>query len=150
MPAERNDGQPRVEGHLADPRHLRYSPGVWVGLQAAVRDDWRRHRLDGGNHVAHAVDDADSRRIAVPDDGTLRDAGGLANLLDDTRFNIDEWLAEEVRLAFADQEGTAFVSGDGANKPKGLLGYPTSPTGHGRWVIGFIATGVAGFPGDEP
>ena len=35
------------------------------------------------------------------------------SLLDDTIVNIDEWLAEEVRIAFAEQEGTAFVSGDG-------------------------------------
>ena len=30
-------------------------------------------------------------------------------LLDDSAVNIDEWLAEEVQVAFAQQEGTAFV-----------------------------------------
>lgn len=73
-------------------------------------------------------------------------------LLDDTIVNIDEWLAEEVRLAFAEQEGTAFVTGDGTNKPKGLLSYDT--VANGAWVwgkLGFVATGAAGaFPASNP
>ncbi len=69
-------------------------------------------------------------------------------LLDDTIVNIDEWLAEEVRIAFAEQEGTAFVSGDGSNKPKGFLAYDT--VANASWVwnkLGFVASGAAGaFP----
>src|SRR4029079_12082245 len=44
-----------------------------------------------------------------------------ATLLEDAAVNIDEWIAGEVEQAFAAQEGTAFVSGDGSNKPKGFL-----------------------------
>ena len=44
-------------------------------------------------------------------------------LLDDTAVDIDEWIAEEVRDGFAQQEGAAFVNGDGNNQPKGLLSY---------------------------
>jgi HK97 family phage major capsid protein len=33
-----------------------------------------------------------------------------SSLLDDSAVNIDEWLADEVRIAFAEQEGTAFVT----------------------------------------
>lgn len=73
-------------------------------------------------------------------------------LLDDTIVNIDEWLAEEVRLAFAAQEGTAFVTGDGTNKPKGLLSYDTVANGSWAWgKLGFVATGEAGaFPENDP
>jgi len=46
-------------------------------------------------------------------------------LLDDSAVNIDEWIAEEVRDSFAQQEGTAFVTGDGTNKPTGFLSYTT-------------------------
>ena len=46
-------------------------------------------------------------------------------LLDDAAVNIDEWIASEVELAFATQEGAAFVTGDGVNKPKGFLSYTT-------------------------
>lgn len=66
-------------------------------------------------------------------------------LLDDAIVNIDEWLADEVRIAFADQEGKAFVTGDGVNKPKGFLTYTTVANSAWTWGnLGYIATGVAG------
>ena len=75
-----------------------------------------------------------------------------SSLLDDSAVNIDEWLAEEVHIAFAEQEGTAFVSGDGTNKPKGFLDYTTVANDSWAWGnIGFIATGQAGaFPSSDP
>ncbi|MEQ1717272.1 MAG: phage major capsid protein [Hyphomicrobium sp.] len=71
-----------------------------------------------------------------------------STLLDDSIVNIDEWLAEEVRIAFADQEGKAFITGDGINKPKGFLTYTTVANAAWTWGnLGYIATGVAGaFP----
>ena len=75
-----------------------------------------------------------------------------ATLLEDAAVNIDQWLAAEVEQAFAEQEGAAFVTGDGSNKPKGFLSYTT--VANASWVwgnIGYIATGAAGaFAGDEP
>ena len=66
-------------------------------------------------------------------------------LLDDAAVNIDEWIASEVELAFATQEGTAFVTGDGVNKPKGFLSYTTVANDSWQWSkLGYIATGVAG------
>ena len=63
-------------------------------------------------------------------------------LLDDAAVNIDEWVAEEVRIAFAEQENTAFVSGDGSNKPKGFLHYTKVAEASWAWdSIGFIETG---------
>lgn len=44
-------------------------------------------------------------------------------LLEDAYADIDEWLADEVENAFAAQESAAFITGDGAAKPKGLLSY---------------------------
>ena len=46
-------------------------------------------------------------------------------LLDDAVVDIEQWIAEEVQTAFAEQEGAAFVNGDGVNKPKGFLSYTT-------------------------
>ncbi len=66
-------------------------------------------------------------------------------LLDDAAVNIDEWLAEEVRVAFAEQEGTAFVTGNGVNKPKGFLDYPKVAQSAWAWgSLGYVATGVSG------
>ena len=73
-------------------------------------------------------------------------------LLDDSAVNIDQWLAEEVRVAFAVQEGKAFVDGDGVNKPKGFLAYPTVANAGWSWGnVGFVAAGAAGaFPAVDP
>ena len=61
--------------------------------------------------------------------------------------DIDQWIADEVRVAFAEQEGTAFVTGDGVNKPKGFLTYPKVANASWTWGnIGFIATGVLPAP----
>jgi HK97 family phage major capsid protein len=44
-------------------------------------------------------------------------------LLDDAAISVDNWLADQVRKEFARQEGIAFLSGDGVNKPSGFLSY---------------------------
>ncbi|ADM09671.1 major capsid protein, HK97 family protein [Parvularcula bermudensis HTCC2503] len=48
-------------------------------------------------------------------------------LLDDTVVDLSAWLAEEIQAEFAAQESAAFVSGDGVNKPRGILDYSTAP-----------------------
>ena len=64
-------------------------------------------------------------------------------LLDDAVVDIEQWIAEEVQTAFAEQEGAAFVSGDGVNKPKGFLSYTTVADASWTWGnIGYVATGV--------
>jgi HK97 family phage major capsid protein len=66
-------------------------------------------------------------------------------LLDDSAVNIDEWLAEEIQVAFASQEGAAFVSGDGNNKPKGFLSYTKVANSSWEWdKIGYVPTGTDG------
>ena len=75
-----------------------------------------------------------------------------ATLLEDSAVNIDEWLAQEVEQVFAAQEGTAFVAGDGSNKPKGFLSYTTVANSAWSWGnIGYVPTGAAGaFPASSP
>jgi HK97 family phage major capsid protein len=68
-----------------------------------------------------------------------------AALLDDAAVDVESWIASEVDLAFSEQEGTAFVSGDGTNKPKGFLSYTNVAEASWSWGnIGYIATGAAG------
>jgi HK97 family phage major capsid protein len=75
-----------------------------------------------------------------------------STLLEDSAVNIDEWLGQEVEQVFAAQEGTAFVTGDGSNKPKGFLNYTTVANASWTWGnIGYIASGSAGaFPASNP
>lgn len=76
-------------------------------------------------------------------------------MLDDASFNIEQWLADEVSIEFAEQEGAAFISGNGVGKPRGILSYDTVANASYAWgKVGFIKTGAAaGFhatlPGDN-
>lgn len=75
-----------------------------------------------------------------------------ASLLDDSAVDINQWIAGEIETAFAEQEGSAFVSGDGANKPRGFLDYGQVDESTWSWGnIGYIATGVSGaLPASDP
>jgi len=65
--------------------------------------------------------------------------------LDDVAVDVGQWIADEVNAAFAAQEGTAFVTGDGSNKPTGFLHYTAVADASWSWGnLGYVATGVAG------
>lgn len=66
--------------------------------------------------------------------------------LEDVFFNVESWLAGEVSMEFAIQEGAAFVSGNGTNKPKGFLAYTIASTADSARAFGsiqYVPTGVA-------
>ncbi len=66
-------------------------------------------------------------------------------LLDDAAVDIEAWISGEVDVAFAEQEGAAFVSGDGVNRPKGFLSTATVAEANWAWgSLGHVGTGVAG------
>ena len=65
--------------------------------------------------------------------------------LDDASIDIAAWLADEVSIEFAEQEGEAFVSGDGVNKPRGILSYTNVANASYAWgKLGYVATGTSG------
>lgn len=66
-------------------------------------------------------------------------------LLDDALLNVEDWLSQKIAQKMASMENMAFISGDGVNKPKGILSYATA-IGH-DWQWGHleeIRTGVKG------
>ncbi|WBC28281.1 major head protein [Desulfofustis phage LS06-2018-MD02] len=67
------------------------------------------------------------------------------SILDDSAISIDQWLADEVSIEFAVQEGSAFVNGNGAAKPRGFLTYDTVLNDNWEWgKLGKVITGVDG------
>ena len=65
-------------------------------------------------------------------------------LLDDAAFDVEGWIAERIANRFARAEATAFISGDGIDKPKGFLFY--NKITNGSWVwgqLGYVPTGAA-------
>lgn len=68
-------------------------------------------------------------------------------LLDDARVNIDAWLADEVRIKFAEYEGSAFVTGNGVNKPKGFIDSTNGVVANASWAwgkVGYVVSGASG------
>jgi HK97 family phage major capsid protein len=49
-------------------------------------------------------------------------------LIDDSSIDIEQWIAEKVADKMARLEATAFISGDGTTKPKGILTYAAGTT----------------------
>lgn len=67
-------------------------------------------------------------------------------LLEDSEIDIEAWLAGEVETEFERQESIAFWSGDGVNKPRGLLNYIAGGTfanTHPWGAIEVIKSGAA-------
>jgi HK97 family phage major capsid protein len=64
-------------------------------------------------------------------------------MLDDAEVNLEQWLSDEVETEFSYQEGIAFVSGNGTNKPFGFLTYVTGAANAAVNPLGAIEAKVA-------
>lgn len=66
-------------------------------------------------------------------------------ILDDALVDVDAWVAEEVETVFAEQESTAFITGNGTTQPRGVLSAPVVADASWSWGnIGVLNTGAAG------
>ncbi len=136
-PIRMNAGVREISGSVYKKPFMTTGPAVgWVG-ETAARPQTNSPVLDELSFPAMEL-------YAMP--------AATPALLEDSAVNLDEWIAMEVEQAFAEQEGTAFVSGDGNNKPKGFLSYDTVAESAWEWEkIGFVETGVdGGFPVASP
>jgi HK97 family phage major capsid protein len=59
-------------------------------------------------------------------------------MLDDAFFDVEAWLASSVAEKFAQDLDLAIISGDGVNKPKGILAYTLAQTGDAARAFGTI------------
>ncbi len=65
--------------------------------------------------------------------------------LDDAIVDVGQWIAEEVNIAFAEQETAAFINGTGAAQPSGFLKETIVAEAGWEWgKLGYVATGAAG------
>lgn len=84
-----------------------------------------------------AIDFATMELYAMP--------AATQTLLDDSQVDLETWLAEEVQTVFAEQEGAAFISGNGTTQPKGFLSETTVADASWVWgKLGYIASGADG------
>ncbi len=59
-------------------------------------------------------------------------------MLDDAEVNLEQWMAMEVQTEFAKEEGLAFVTGNGVEKPNGFLTYATGAANASANPLGAI------------
>lgn len=65
-------------------------------------------------------------------------------MLDDSFFNVEGWLAESLNEKFSIDENTAFTTGNGTAKPKGILAYTTALTTDPTRAFGTVQHVVTG------
>jgi len=61
-------------------------------------------------------------------------------ILEDSELDLEAWLAGEVAEAFTLMENSAFVAGNGTNKPRGLLTYGVGGAHENRNPLGPVGT----------
>jgi HK97 family phage major capsid protein len=84
-------------------------------------------------------------KIRIPVHEMYAKPRATQKLLDDAMVNVEEWLAEKVAQKMGSMENRAFVSGDGQNKPKGILAYETRLKAAWEWgKLEEVRTGVKG------
>lgn len=67
-------------------------------------------------------------------------------MLDDAEVDLEAWLANEVQTEFAYQEGLAFISGNGVNKPYGFLTFATGGTQAATNPLGVVQVETTAAP----
>ncbi len=84
----------------------------------------------------------------VPNFGDLyANPAATQAMLDDAAFDVEAWLANEIAVEFAKAEGSAFVNGNGTDKPKGFLTFPaaaTNDTARPFGTLQYLPSGAVG------
>ncbi|USI71468.1 phage major capsid protein [Sphingomonas morindae] len=92
--------------------------------------------------------------LAPPTGDLFANPAASQAMLDDAAFDLEAWLAAEIGQEFARAEGAAFINGDGANKPRGLMQAPRASqddAGRPFGTLQYRATGVDGkWPAAQP
>jgi len=143
----------RVLGTVSTMRSLatvrQISGGVYKKLvnQGGATSGWV-----GERQTRSETDTPTLAAIEYPAMELYANPGATQTSLDDSRINIEQWLADEVAIEFAEEEGAAFITGNGVNKPRGILAYTTVANASYAWnSIGHVVTGeAADFIAEDP
>lgn len=84
------------------------------------------------------------KQITINMKEVYAEPGATQLSLDDTFMDLAAWLADEVSVEFSEEEGSAFITGDGVAKPRGIAGYDFVANASYAWgKVGYIAGGHA-------
>jgi HK97 family phage major capsid protein len=98
------------------------------------------------------TDNATIGKLTIPVHEQYANPKATQKMLDDAGFDIEAWISRKVVDRISRDENTAFVKGDGSQKPRGFLTYPdyTAPQkadafgAYGRGAIEQIVSGSSG------
>ena len=130
-------GQRQVSGAVFNKPYSATGPAVGWVAETASRPQTANQQL---------------QQLAFPTMELYAMPAATQALLDDAAIDVEQWIAEEVQQAFAEQEGAAFVTGDGVTQPKGFMSYAKVDAASWTWgSLGYVATGAAGaLPASDP
>jgi HK97 family phage major capsid protein len=83
------------------------------------------------------------KEVVIPVHELYASPRATQKLLDDAAVNLENWLAGKVSEKFARDEATAFMSGNGVGKPKGILAYANAAAGFNQVQVNRTATATA-------
>lgn len=145
VPEEVDTAIDRVQGTLSSMRRLATVRGIST-------DTYKKLVNQGGATSGWVAEKGSRAETSTP---TLKEIAintkelyampyATQTLLDDSRIDIGGWLAEEVGVEFNDEEGDAFIGGNGVEKPKGIAAYTMVANASYVWgKVGYIAGGHA-------
>lgn len=122
-------------------------------VQAISGSGLRKAVAAAGSQTGWTADTAPSNSVAstafinldFPTGELFTQPAATQTMLDDEAVNIEAWISAEIERAFAASESAAFVNGNGTNKPKGFLTYPTLANASWAWgSLGYTVSGAAG------
>ena len=91
------------------------------------------------------TDSPQIERVSIPLHEVYAAPQASQRLLDDAAFDVEAWLSERIAERFGRVESAAFISGDGADKPRGVLDHTQVANASWAWgSLGYVATGAAG------
>ena len=163
--------QPPSDGGYAVPRQIdaliareltRISPIRAIAQVVQTGSAGYRKLITTGGVASGWVGETDPRpetgtpdfaEIAPPTGELYANPAASQTMLDDAAFDLEAWLAGEIAMEFARAEGSAFVTGDGTNRPRGFLDHPMAEDFDGDRPFGtlqYIASGEADGLGGAP
>lgn len=138
-----------IRSTLASTASIRAIANV-VNVEATSFDVLIDHTDVGSGWATESASVAESdtpqiERISIPLNELSAMPKASQRLLDDSAFDIEGWLAGRIAHKFARAEASAFISGDGVDKPTGFLSHPAVAEASWSWgSLGYVATGADG------
>ena len=127
------------------------SPIRQLATVTTIGTDQLELLIDNDQAAAGWVGEADARtstttptfqKLIIPVNEMYANAPASQKILDDSMVDIESWLVQKISDYFGRFEATAFVTGNGVVRPKGLMSY-TSGTDTTQQQVQQVVTGDA-------